>query len=202
MIGSLPESELASAERREWKMLEGYVESGIGAIVGFALAQLFNGAKMIREWYTRPKLVIESCHENAVLETTEHHTIYGFSVRNSGRGIATGVRVQLLTIVARHEGKKHYRLSENAYDLSPYRRGKSESLSVPLTLVPGAAIEIMLASRNDFKDDAICDDVIYPSVSEIPHLFEEIATGADEYRYTIVAFDDKAHSTQKTLSLQ
>ena len=93
-------------------------------------------------------------------------------------------------------------MSENAYDLSPYRRGKSEPPSVPLTLFRRAAVEIILASRSDVKDDAIYDDIIYPSVSEIPHLFEEIATGADEYRYTIVAFDDKANSTKKILSLR
>ena len=89
-------------------MLEGYMDSGIGAAIGFALAQLINVARAIREWYTRPKLVIESCHENSVLETTEYHTVYGFSIRNAGRSIATGVRVQLLEIVARHEGDKHY----------------------------------------------------------------------------------------------
>ena len=182
--------------------------SGIGAIVGFALAQLINGAKIIlngvkiiREWYTRPKLVIEPCCENSVIETTEHHTIYGFSIRNAGRRIATGVRVQLVKIVAQNNGTKNRLLSENAYDLSPYRRGKGELLSVPLTLVPGAAIEIKLASRNDF-DDEIYEDVIYPSVSALPHLFEEIATGATGYLYTVVVFDDKAHSSQKILSLR
>lgn len=177
------------------------MESGIGAIVGFLLAQLINAAKLLREWYTRPKLVIESRHENSVLEISERHTIYGFSIRNTGRSIATGVRVQVTKIVAQLDGTNNRVLSENAYDLSPYRQVKGETPSVPLTLVPGAAIEINLASRNDF-DDGICEDVIYPSVSEIPHLFEEIATGAIGYSYTVVVFDDKARSSQNILFLR
>lgn len=179
---------------------EGYVEAGIGAVVGFVLAQLINAAKLLREWYTRPKLVIESRHEHSVLEISERHTFYGFSIRNTGRSIATGVRVQVIKIVAQHDGSKNLVLSENAYDLSPYRRGKGETLSAPMTLVPGAAIEINLASRNDF-DDGMYEDVIYPSVSEVPHLFEEIATGATGYSYTVVVFDDKARSSQKILFL-
>lgn len=182
-------------------MFDGIVESGTGAIIGFFLAQIVNFAKIFRDWFNRPKLVIESRHTNWLLESTERHTVYGFCVRNKGRTIATGVRIQLVKIVARHEGNKHYRLSENTYDLAPYHHGKRESVSAPLTLVPGSSVEIDLASRND-SDNGAYEDVIYPSVSQLPHLFEEIATGAIEYTYSVVVFDDRANSSQKTLSLR
>ena len=145
-------------------MLDGFVESGIGAMIGFVLAQLVNVAKIFWDRYNRPKLVIESREANWILEPTERHTVYGFSLRNKGRTIATGVRVQLVKIVARHDGNKQYLLSENAYDLLPYHQGKRESVSVPLTLFPGSSVEIYLASRND-SDNGAYEDVIYPSVS-------------------------------------
>ena len=104
-------------------------------------------------------------------------------------------------MIAQHGGNRHSLLSENAYDLFPYRRATRETESVPLTLVPGAAVEIQLASRND-HDDRPHEDVIYPSVSEIPELFEETASGATAYMYTVVAFDDKANFAQETLSLR
>ena len=181
-------------------MLDGFVESGIGAIIGFFLAQIVNMGKIIRDWYNRPKFVVESRQENWILERAERHTVYGFFVRNKGRTIATGVRVQVVKILARHDGNKHYILSENAYDLLPYHQGRRESVSVPLTLFPGSSVDIHLASRNDY-DNGAYEDVIYPSVSELPHLFEEIATGANEYIYTVVVFDDKANSSQKTSCL-
>ena len=182
-------------------MMGGYMESVLGGIVGFALAQLVHVAKFLWERHTRPKLVIDSYCENSVLEIGERHTTYGFSVRNKGLTVATGVRVQLVKMVAHHDENKHNILSENAYDLSPLRRRDTGSTSVPLTLFPGASIEIALASRND-RDDGRYEDVIFPSVSEMPHLFEEMATGATEYMYSVVVFDDKANSSQKTLSLR
>ena len=182
-------------------MFEGFLEASVGAVIGFLLAQIINAAKIFRDWYKRPKLIIRSRGENWLLEPTERHTIYGFSLHNAGRSIATGVQVQLVKVIAQHDENKHCLLSENAYDLFPYRRETRENISVPLTLVPGAAVDIQLASRND-HDDRPYEDVIYPSVSEIPELFEETATGATAYMYTVVAFDDKANFAQETLSLR
>lgn len=182
-------------------MFEGLLESIVGAIIGFLLAEIINAAKILWDWYRRPKLIIRSRNENFLLEPSEHHTIYGFHLHNAGRSIATGVQIQLVKMIAQHDENRGYLLSENAYDLFPYRRDTRETMSVPLTLVPGAAVEIKLASRND-HDDGPYEDVIYPSVSEIPELFEETASGATAYAYTVVAFDDKANFVQETLSLR
>ena len=182
--------------------LHSYVESGIGAIVGFVLAQLFNFAKLAWVWWNRPKLVIEAFGENSVLETGECRTHYGCSVRNTGRRIATGVRVQLVRIEGRRTGHEYRCLLDHAYNLSPFRGGTVKSTFAPLVLTPGVAIEIGLASKKDFDDGGVNDDIIFPSISGVPELFEEIAFDLDEYRYTLVAFDDKAHSAMKVLSIR
>ena len=182
-------------------MFEDFVGPATGAIVGFFLAQFVNIGKIFINWRHRPKLIIECCQENWILEPTERDTIYGLSVRNKGRRIATGVRVQLVKIVAKHDGDVCRLLSENAYDLLPYRQGSGEPVPIPLTLIPGSSVEIIMASRKD-SDSGAYEDVIFPTVSNLPHLFEDLATGAIEYTYTVVVFDDKGNFSQKILSIQ
>lgn len=180
--------------------MSSYLESGIGAVIGFVLAQLVNVVKLFWEWRNRPKLIIESNGDNSVLETGEHYSHYGCSVRNVGRTIATGVRVQLVRIEGRHSGHEFRCLLEHTYELFPFRHGTGASASAPIVLVPGMAIEIGLASKKGSDVITHCDAIL-PSVSGIPELFEEMVFGLSEYRYTVVAFDDRAHSARKVLSI-
>ena len=57
-------------------MLDGFVESGIGAMIGFFLAQLVNVAKTFVDWYNRPQFAIDSRHDNWILEPSERDTVY------------------------------------------------------------------------------------------------------------------------------
>lgn len=180
-------------------MIESLVQSGTGAIVGFLLAQLVNCAKLGHEWYKRPRIVLQSRDKDTVLEVTERHKVYGFSLQNVGRRIATGIRVQLVKIEARH-GERHICLLHNAYDLRPYRQERSDSPLVPITLFPGAQIDIALASR--YEENTEHADVAWPSVPELPELFEELAAEANEYLYTVVAFDEKDHAAWRVFSLR
>ena len=94
--------------------LSSYLESGIGAVIGFVLAQLVNAVKLYWEWRNRPKLIIESDSDSSVLEIGEHYSHYGCSVRNVGRTIATGARVQLVRIEGRNSGHEFRCLLEHA----------------------------------------------------------------------------------------
>lgn len=182
-----------------------FIKSGIGAILGFLLAQFVNLASVIWEWWNRPKLVIEPVGENCVLlaHGTEagkgeiyDEEIYGLYVRNTGRKIATAVRVQLIKIEYRErDWPKFADISEHAYDLALYKGAGRKSEDTEAVLVPGATVVIELAGwREDYH-------TIFPAVSGLPDYYEEICSLATEYRFTVVAFDDKAHFVRKVLTV-
>lgn len=177
-------------------------KSGVGAVIGFALAQLVNVAKLCWERWTEPKLVIELANERCVLVShgveASHgqildETIYGFYVRNTGRRIATGVRVQLIQIEHRGIKDKEFRTaSEHAYDLAQYK-GTEGSKTV---LVPGAVAVMELALwREDYW-------AVRPAVGELPDHYEEICGDSTEYKFTVVAFDDNARFVRKVLTVR
>jgi hypothetical protein len=183
-----------------------FIKSGIGAILGFLLAQFVNVARLIWDWWNRPKLVIEPVGQNCVLlgHGTEagsgeiyDEEVYGFYVRNTGRRIATGVRVQLINIEYReHNWPKFADISEHAYDLALYKGAGRKSEDTEAVLVPEATVVIELARwREDYG-------TIFPAVSGLPDYYEEICALATEYRFTVVAFDDKAHFVRKILTVR
>ena len=74
------------------------LKAALGAIVGFALAQFVNFAKVIRDWVLRPRLRIEQGKKYHLLwhgvQSDEDDDVaekyFGFIVRNVGRSVATG----------------------------------------------------------------------------------------------------------------
>ena len=123
-----------------------YVKGAVGSVIGFALAQAVNLAKVGREWWRRPKLHIEFYNTDA--QTLRHHVdaghdiveeiVYGFTIRNSGRSMAEGVEVYLIEYKIERGGRLI--LGENAlrslrWDDAPSGeefRGKSFFLERPL----------------------------------------------------------------------
>ena len=155
-------------------------------VIEAVVTKLVDCAKMAWIWRKRPRLIIESPNDKGVLEVRERDIIYGCSVRNVGRLTATDVRVQLLKVEARHQNG--YRtLLEHTYDLEPTAH---TDCSDPIVLVPGGKKDFRLAySRDSGLAYSTYDGIVFPSVSELPEQFEELAFGVDEYRYTVAAFD-------------
>lgn len=181
------------------------IKSGIGAFLGFLLAQLINVAKLVWDWRMQPRLVIESPGDNC--EILSHgaeaghgeiydEKIYGFYVRNVGRRIATGVRIQLIKIeYAERSWPEFAEISEHAYDLALYKGAGRKSEDTEATLVPGAAVTVKLAGwREDY-------DPVFPAVSGLPDYYEEICGSATRYKFTVVAFDEREQFVQKVLTV-
>lgn len=181
------------------------IKSGIGAILGFVLAQFVNFARIIYEWWNQPKLMIEPVGKNCVLLAhgaeagngqIYDEEIFGFYIRNIGRRIATGVRVQLIKIEYRERDWPDFAgISEHAYDLALYKGAAPRSEATETVLVPGASVVIELAG---WREDQFA---ILPAVSGLPDYYEEICATATEYRFTVVAFDDRARFVQKVMTV-
>src|SRR3981081_2399602 len=94
------------------------LKSGLGAVIGFLLAQIVNLAAVGRDWFTRPRLRIDppdSKNWLILMHSAEvgngelyKEQIYAFYVRNVGRRIATGVRFQLLKIEYREQNQPQF----------------------------------------------------------------------------------------------
>jgi hypothetical protein len=181
------------------------LKSGVGGAVGFLLAQLVNVAKVCRDRWLEPKLVIEVKGQNSRLlsHTVEaphgqylKEEIYGFSVRNIGRSVATGIRVQLVRIEQRGRKDENFgTISEHAQDLEHYNGDSRASGGTEAVLVPGAAVIIELAwwPENWWA--------LMPAVAALPHYFEESCADASVYRFTVVVFDDKARFAQQIITI-
>ena len=77
---------------------------------------------------------------------------------------------------------------EHAHDLAP--TASASDCTTPIVLAPGGKKDFRLASSQDSGlAYSAYDGIVFPSVSELPEQFEELAFGVDEYRYTVAAFD-------------
>jgi hypothetical protein len=155
-----------------------FIGSGIGAVLGFVLAQVINVARLVWTSWTRPRLAIELPHDNC--EILSHgaevgrgeiydEKIFGFYVRNVGRRIATGVRFQLVKIEYREkEWPEFADISDQAYVLSLYKGAGRKSEDIETVLVPGAAALVELAG---WRED---HGAIFPAVSGLPDYYEDL----------------------------
>jgi hypothetical protein len=198
------------------------LQSGIGAVIGFALAQAVNLAKLGRDWLVAPRLEIDGGdNDYVVLDHSDYlepghsaelvkEKLYGFYVRNTGRRIATGVRFQLLKIECREIGTDEFRtVAEHGFELVLYlpahhripahhRDFKLRPPSVAQTsLVPKATALVDLATWR-----ANWPDIVKPSVSAMPEYYEPICSSSDAYRFTVVAFDDGGRYAQKVVTIK
>ena len=155
---------------------------------------------------TRPQLAIELPNDNCQILShgaevghgeIYDEKIYGFYVRNVGRSIATGVKIQLIKIEYSGKSSPEYsEISEHAYTLSLYKGSDVNSADTEAVLVPGASVLVKLAGwREDY-------DVLFPAVSGLPDYYEETCGGATKYRFTIVAFDDQKRFVRKVLQVR
>jgi hypothetical protein len=187
--------------------MEDLLKSGLGAVIGFALAQLVNLIKLGYQAVTRPKLRIEhvgDTHQvvNHSAQADPHGELlsevyYGFYVRNAGRRIASHVRFQILKIETRGKDATGFReVSSTALDLSTYTGSEGTSGSREVTLLPGARALIELAW---WRED---NEAVFPAIGKRLEYYEEACQHAREYRFTVAAFDDDLNYSSSTLVLQ
>lgn len=168
------------------------LKSVLGAIVGFFLAQFVNLAQLVYNRFTRPRLSIDASQTLILSHSTEinpgeyaKEELYGFTVGNTGRRIATGVEFQLLQVDVRYRKEDEFRTVVNhTFALSLYTSSSGERGATKVTLVPGSAVLVHLATgREDY-------DAIFPIVDGIPDYYEETCSEADGYRFTVATFGD------------
>ena len=168
------------------------LKSGLGAIVGFLLAQFVDVANLIWKRVKRSKLKIELMASNVIMAHTimfspteeGREEVYAFVVRNVGKKIATGVRFQILNIQFRDKHLSEFAdLSDVALTLKTYSDEQKQGREV-ITLVPKAAANIALARwRQDLG-------VVRPSAPTLFEYYDEMCANAVEYRFEVAVFDD------------
>jgi hypothetical protein len=178
------------------------LKSGLGAIIGFALAQFVNFAKLGWDWWRRPKLKIEHSETNCLLS---HSTVlssgqwveekyYGFDVRNTGKRVATGVQFQIVKIEHEIEGAWE-EIANTALGLSTYHGASARTSEQRMTIVPRTAVTVGLATwRQDH-------DTVRPLADGIPDYYEEACAGSKAYRFTVVAFEDNGYYVNEVLTV-
>lgn len=180
------------------------LKSGMGAIIGFALAQIVNFSQIGWRWWRRPVLKIESIRGDYLL--MEHITEvapgeyaeakeFGFVVRNTGRGIATGVQFHLTRIETRSRNATEFHLaSEHTYTLQIDQSGTFAEDRTRVTLVPGTSVIVKLATWREAWD------CIYPSITPRPEYYQDALTRVAECKFVVVVFDDTgSYDTQEIL---
>lgn len=172
------------------------LKAGLGAVIGFGLAQAASLAKLLWRVLTSPQLTIKErgaaaaflIHEAEISQgESAREEVYGFTVRNTGRAVATDVRFQLLRLDVRHRNAKGPNtLIADTLDLSRYGGGSDDKPSA-LTLVPHAEVQVEVGRwREDW-------DCLRPSAPGAGEYYEESASGASEYMLKVATFDGKGH---------
>lgn len=179
------------------------LKSGLGALIGFALAQLVNLAALVWKRWRRPKLKIKQIknalllsHTTQLSPTEDADELYfGFVVQNVGRTVSTGVRFQIIGIKFGHKnGDFLDYLGEMALDLSVYRGAHgTETGASEITLVPNAAARIALAW---WRED---QTALRPCVDNSFDYYDEMADNVTEFEFDIAAFDDSGNLATSTI---
>jgi hypothetical protein len=180
-----------------------FIKGGVGAVIGFLLAQFVAFGTLIWNWFRKSKLAIEKLDRNMIMSHTiqisredyGQEEVYGFTVRNKGKKIATGVRFQILGIQFREKHLVDFSiLSDLALNLKTYAANPDHGQEI-ITLVPKAAATVALALLQAE------DGVVYPSAKGVMEYYEEMCADAFEYRFEIAVFDDSGDFATETLTI-
>jgi hypothetical protein len=179
-----------------------FITPALGAIVGFALAQFVNIARLIWTASRSAKLKIDDLGTDCMLFS---HTlkdgsvelIYAFGVENVGKRSAAGVRFQLLkTELQTRKGSGDFDPpSHSALDLSLSHSEEGGEKTKQVTLVPGARAFVRLAVWRE------ASGIITPSSAAPFDYYQKVAEYAYEYRFTVAAFDETGRFATKSFTL-
>ena len=121
---------------------------------------------------------------------------FGFYVRNGGRRIATGVRFQLQKIEYKERDGDLVTVAEHAYELALYNAtDKARGVEVTSLVPKGKALVYLAEWREDW-------DVIFPAIGGTPDYYESICAAGVEYRFSVVAFDDRGYCAEETITIE
>jgi hypothetical protein len=183
-----------------------FITPALGAIVGFVLAQFVSVGKFLRDIYIKPKLKIETSQSYLLLSHVAQvaggemagEKYFGFTVRNVGKRIATGVRFQILAMRFRTRKQPENDFSvviDTILELSTYQGADGPRGSKEATLVPGAGVTVALGW---WRED---HDTVRPMATNVPDYFEETCSGAIEYEFDLVAFNDRGDFEAATIRI-
>ena len=150
----------------------------------------------IWKWLQRPRLQFEVRYgllqERERTEPfSEDEEIYGFALRNTGKRVATGVRVQLTKIETRSGDAEFSCISGHASDLGfGGANAPSRPENTVTVLAPQATAVVKLGLWREPYG------VIMPAVLT-PERFEELVV--DEMQFTIVAVADEADAVSEVI---
>lgn len=181
-------------------------KGGLGAVIGFVLAQTVNLARLWYQHLRRPVLRIEQPKENYELMTIGvedaggrflySKIVYGFQVRNTGRTIATGVRFQINSVEMRLPSRLDYeRLANYSIDLAVFENAEKAGTVKETSILPGAAAQVALAVGSTFLG------LVEPHAENTPGFFGKME-GAEELRFLVAAFDRSGEYTSAQLTIR
>ena len=184
-----------------WEALSwllGMVAAAVAVISGSAKAA--EGLMKCWKQCNGQQLAIESIGENSVLDVTERHTTYGFSVRNVGRNLAKGARVQLVQVEGRGQDSNDRTLLERTFALEPVGDGGDGSTSI--AMVPGRTIRVRLASSRRDAGYGPHFGVAFPAVSGRSEHYDNFAANLDDDRFTVAVVADGSGVVSKSLCIR
>lgn len=183
--------------------MDSLIQSAAGAVIGFALAQVVNVAKVIINFLYAPKLRIkttQNCrlldhHVEQGLGQRRHEIEFGFDVLNIGRRVATDVKCQLLKIEYQKRGENFRTAVDQTFPLFQYSSANNRSEAIMVTLIPKASATFHLASYQEDRH------VIWPEIRQPLDYYEEACEGAISYWFTVVVFDKQNRFVTKVLTI-
>jgi hypothetical protein len=175
----------------------------IGVVVGFALAQLMDLAKLAYWWLMKPRLEIQQVGDRGILlDHSEEiasgevvrEIIYGFFVRNCGRRMARGVEAMLVKIeIDQGDDAGFHQFSADTCRLC-WHGVRSDAQLV--TLVPGTTAIVSLAR---WRDDLFC---VVPDTDRLEEYYSETCVGAARVRFSVVVVDDHGTYASREFTIE
>ena len=173
-----------------------------GAILGFLLSEILNFSIFIYNKRKDPKLKIDILNKNGKILShdaeighgqTAGEVVYGFRVCNVGKKVSSGVRFDLTKLECRNDNENFRTILNSTYKLHVFSNSRNFNNEFSVTLTPGSSVLVELAREQEGWGFLI------PSISHAPDYYEDIVVGSDEYRLTVVCYDDKGRYDSKEL---
>jgi hypothetical protein len=184
--------------------MEDLLKSGIGAIIGFVLAQVVNLVKIYLDYTRRPILTIVENENSVLLSHSEQdqsgvyvpHTYHGLGVRNDGRTPVKNLKCYILKIEIKKQNRDELALAFDSSTQIPSFEAsyRTKSSAKDLILIPGAKHDFLFGIYRQEMES-----VLYPAIGYVPDYYENVCDSADYYVVTVVAMADNAEYVERKI---
>ena len=179
------------------------ISSGIGAIVGFLLAQIFNIGVLIYKYYRKPILTIEHSDTYTLLsqpdisfwEEKVGEIYYGFSVKNTGRSVSRSVCAYLEKIEIIESDGKTQIVHNSMSKLRVYQGSQETNAPYEAVLPSKGRIYFLLAYTRT------SDCAIFPKIDDTLDYYEDVCSDAETFTFHIIVFDERLKVKRETITL-